>query len=63
MPQCVIRDAKILDDDEFQALTKEQQEHYIQGKKFVSEGVVTDEIREDLLKLGWIVIDQEPEAY
>jgi hypothetical protein len=52
-----IRDSKILDDDEFRALTKEQQEHYIQGKKFVPEGCVTDEIREDLLKLGWIVID------
>ena len=52
-----IRDSKILDDDEFQALTKEQQEGYIQGKKFVPESCVTDEIREDLLKLGWIVID------
>ena len=58
-----IRDSKILDDDEYQALTKEQQESYIQGKKFVPEGCVTDEIREDLLKLGWIVIDEEPEAY
>jgi hypothetical protein len=58
-----IRDAKILDDDEFRALTKEQQEYYIQGKKFVSESVVTDEIREDLLKLGWIVIDDDTEAY
>jgi hypothetical protein len=54
-----IRDSKILDDDEFRALTKEQQEHYIQSKKFVPESVVTDEIREDLLKLGWIVIDDE----
>ena len=58
-----IRDAKELDDAEFQALTKEQQEGYIQGKKFVPESVVTDEIREDLLKLGWIVVDNEPEAY
>jgi hypothetical protein len=58
-----IRDVKILDDDEFLALTKEQQERYIQGKKFVSESVVTDEIREDLLKLGWIVIDEEPESH
>ena len=58
-----IRDAKVLDDDEFRALTKEQQEYYIQGKAFVPESVVTDEIREDLLKLGWIVIDEEPEAY
>jgi hypothetical protein len=58
-----IRDTKILDDDEYQALTKEQQEYYIQCKKFVPESVVTDEIREDLLKLGWIVVDNEPEAY
>jgi hypothetical protein len=56
-----IRDAKILDDDEFRALTKEQQESYIQGKKFVPESCVTDEIREDLLKLGWIVIDDNEE--
>ena len=58
-----IKDNKILDDDEYQALTKEQQESYIQCKKFVPESVVTDEIREDLLKLGWIVVDNEPEAY
>ena len=58
-----IRDNKILDDDEYQALTKEQQDSYIQCKKFVPESVVTDEIREDLLKLGWIVVDNEPEAY
>ena len=58
-----IRDSKELDDDQFQQLTKEQQEYYIQGKKFVSESVVTDEIREDLLKLGWIVVDEEAEAY
>jgi hypothetical protein len=54
-----IRDSKILDDDEFRALTKEQQEYYIQSKKFVPESCVTDEIREDLLILGWIVIDDE----
>lgn len=54
-----IRDTRILDDDEFNSLTKEQQEYYIQGKKFVPESAVTDEIRADLLKLGWIVIDEE----
>ena len=58
-----IKDNKILDDDEYQALTKEQQESYIQCKKYVPESVVTGEIREDLLKLGWIVVDNEPEAY
>jgi hypothetical protein len=56
-----IRNSKILADDEFRALTKEQQEFYIQSKKFVPESCVTDEIREDLLKLGWIVIDDNEE--
>ena len=28
---------------------------------FVGEGHVTDEIREDLLKLGWIVVDDVEE--
>ena len=28
-------------------------------EKYVGEGAVTDEIREDLLKLGWIVIDDD----
>ena len=27
------------------------------NEKFVGEGYVTDEIRDDLLKLGWIVIE------
>jgi hypothetical protein len=54
-----IRDAIELDDDQFRQLTREQQEAYIQGKAFVNEKVVTDEIREDLLKLGWIVIDDD----
>jgi hypothetical protein len=54
-----IRDSTILDDDEFAALTKEQQEYYIQSKAYVPESCVTDEIREDLLKLGWIVVDHE----
>jgi hypothetical protein len=58
-----IKDSKELDDDQFQQLTREQQESYIQAKAFVPESVVTDEIRADLLKLGWIVVDNEPEAY
>ena len=52
-----IRDSADLDDDQFRQLTTEQQEIYIQGKAYVSEGTVTDEIREDLFKLGWIVTD------
>ena len=54
-----IRDSRILDDEEFNGLTKEQQEFYIQSKKMVPESCVTDEIRADLLNLGWIVIDEE----
>ena len=45
-------------DEEFQNMTKGQQERYIFYKNnFVSESHVTDEIREDLLKLGWIVTE------
>jgi hypothetical protein len=46
-------------DEEYNQMDKDQQEYYILCKtKFVSESVVTDEIRKDLLKLGWIVIDE-----
>jgi len=52
-----IRDARNLDDEEFNELTKEQQEYYIEAKSYVSESHVTEEIRIDLLKLGWIVLE------
>lgn len=46
-------------DEEYHEMTKEQQERYLYVKnKFVNESTVTDEIREDLLKLGWIVIEE-----
>ena len=48
-------------DQEFKELTVEQQEWILQSRAYVSESVVTDEIREDLLKLGWIVIEDELE--
>ena len=44
-------------DEDFANATKEQQENYLYMKNnFVNESVVTDEIRADLLKLGWIVV-------
>ena len=49
--------------EEFNDLTEEQQNFYKEAEAFVPESVVTDEIREDLLKLGWIVVDNEDEAY
>lgn len=54
-----IKDTSKIDDDQFQQLTKEQQERYIITKNFVGESVVTDEIQKDLLKLGWKVIQDD----
>ncbi len=54
-----IRDTTPLDDEAYNALTKEQQEYYLQSKLFVSESVVTDEIRSDLKKLGWLVLNDD----
>lgn len=52
-----IRNFEDLDDESFNAMTKEQQDFYINRKSFVGESVVTDEIRTDLKKLGWVVLD------
>lgn len=55
-----IRGAReVLSNDDFQALTDEQKRHYIDTESYVGEGFVTDEICEDLLKLGWIVLDDD----
>ena len=49
-------------DEEYHNLSKEAQEQYLYMKThFVGEGVVTDEIREDLFKLGWLVLDDTDE--
>ena len=46
-------------DEEYHNLDKEAQERYLYLKThFVPESHVTDEVREDLLKLGWIVIEE-----
>ena len=47
-------------DEEYQNASKEVQEKYLYMKNnFVCESVVTDEVRQDLLKLGWIVIEDQ----
>lgn len=54
-----IRDNEI-NDERFQQMTKEARERHIYMRdNYVSEMVVTDEIRADLLKLGWIVVDDD----
>ena len=45
-----------LTDEEYNQLDKPDQELYIETRKYVGEGHVTDEIREDLMTLGWCVI-------
>jgi hypothetical protein len=42
---------------DFNTMTQEQQQYQLELKASVSEGVVTDEIQRDLLKLGWIVVE------
>lgn len=51
------------DDEVFQKMSKDEQERFLETSRFVAESTVTDEIRADLLKLGWVVVtdDQEKE--
>ena len=42
--------------EEVAAMTPDQQEYYHMQEQFVSESQVTDEIREDLFRLGWLVV-------
>lgn len=43
--------------EELAEMTDEQKENYKKLQAHVQEGFVTDEIREDLLKLGWNVVE------
>jgi hypothetical protein len=49
-----------LTDEEYNQLSESEQQLYIETRKYVSEGNVTDEVCDDLLTLGWCVI---PDAY
>lgn len=46
-----------LSPEEFEQLQEDAKIAYLEAKKFVGESYVTDEIRADLLTLGWKVID------
>ena len=54
-----IRNDNLQTPEEFNNLTEEQQIFQKELQAFVPESVVTDEIREDLKKLGWIVIQDD----
>lgn len=45
--------------EEFDELTEDKKEKYLETQAFVGEGVVTDEIRKDLKQLGWVVLEHE----
>jgi len=50
--------------EEYHQLSKEQQEAYLNSKAFVSEGLVTEEIKQDLLAIGWLVVeDNSPDTH
>ena len=48
-----------LNDEEFKELSPEKQLAYKNTQGYVGEGIVTDEIRSDLKKLGWLVLDED----
>lgn len=48
-----------ISEEEIAKFNDDQMAFYKQTLAYVSEGFVTDEIREDLLKLGWIVLDED----
>lgn len=54
-------DNEPITDEDWNNLSDAQQIHYKETHGFVSEQTVTDEIREDLKRLGWIVVDQNNE--
>lgn len=56
-----IKNAGPIEQSEWDNLTLEQQQRYKETEAYVSESVVTDEIRSDLKKLGWLVLEDNNE--
>jgi len=52
-----IRDTRTLSESEMSALTEQEQIAYTAGEGYVGEGFVTNEIKDDLYKLGWLVAE------
>ena len=51
-----IKNTAPIEQSEWDDLTLEQQQRYKETEAYVSESVVTDEIKSDLKKLGWLVL-------
>ena len=56
-----IRNTAPIEQSVWDNLTLEEQQRYKEQEAYVSESVVTDEIRSDLKKLGWLVLDDNKE--
>jgi hypothetical protein len=56
-----IRDTSPIEQSEWDILTLEEQQRYKETEAYVPESVVTDEIRSDLKKLGWLVLNDNKE--
>ena len=54
-----IRDTRTLSASEIANLTEHEQFAYKAGQGYVGEGCVTEEIKDDLYKLGWLVIESK----
>ena len=54
-----IKNTAPIEQSEWDDLTLEQQQRYKETEAYVSESVVTDEIRSDLKKLGWLVLNNK----
>jgi hypothetical protein len=48
-----------IDDEVFQNLDDYQKREFFETNAYVAESIVTEEIREDLFKLGWIVVEDK----
>jgi hypothetical protein len=51
-----IKGEDVTEQSEWNMLTQEQQTFHRESQAHVGEGMVTDEIREDLARLGWSVV-------
>ena len=51
-----------LSDEQLNDLSEQEKANYLEMKAYVPEGVITDEIRDDLFKLGWLVKNESTQS-
>ena len=51
-----------LSDEQLNDLSEQEKANYLEMKAYVPEGVITDEIRNDLFKLGWLVKNESTQS-